>query len=194
MFCPPIITSPVMLALPPTLIFFSTPTPPGTSNAPVVVEVDCVVAPIEIDPDTSNLIAVFPTGPISTLLGLLVGSILIRPPLSSNNVIADVLTPALVTVKMSLDAVSYATLSEIKCPTDVKLLPVIVDANEDPETNGWPPMSRLPNELIELAVRLPPLSTLNPGLLNPVAEVNGFCMMLISLPYTKFTHTPFSYP
>jgi wyosine [tRNA(Phe)-imidazoG37] synthetase (radical SAM superfamily) len=54
------------------------------------------------------------------------------PPLSSNSVIADVLTPALVTVKILLVAVSEATFSDINRPTEVKLLPVIVDANDDP--------------------------------------------------------------
>lgn len=196
MFWPPIITSPVMLALPPTLIFFTTPIPPGVVIAPVVVEVDSVAKLPVIAPDTSNDTAVVPTGPISTVLGLFAGSIVINPPFNFNSVIADVLTPALVTVKISLDAVSYATLRDIKCPTDVKLLPVRVDASDEPEIKGWPPINKLPSELIDVVVKLPLASTLKPGLLNPEAEVSGFCITLIRLPslihYTKLTHAPFS--
>ena len=52
---PPIFTDPDKPIFPPTFKFFPIPTPPSTTNAPVLVLVDCAVPPIYAVPPTTIL-------------------------------------------------------------------------------------------------------------------------------------------
>ena len=56
---------PSSLVFSPTFKFFSIPTPPSTTNAPVSLFPDCVLSLISVGPHTLSLFAI-PTPPLTT--------------------------------------------------------------------------------------------------------------------------------